>query len=241
MGRRSAAYACAVSDGRSRGRAKFELPLQPSPPDLPEVLPLAHAAPVELRGVEVRERHLSAFDLSGRDATSLQLLESRVEGVDLSGAALRGATIRDTVVEGGDWANADASEAALTRIQMRSVRLTGSVFAQAKIRDATFVECRVDLASFRFGELERVRFENCRMEEVDFYEARLSSVAFLSCDLTKANLAKARFVRSEMRDCELDGIGDPERLAGVAMPWVDIVRSAAVLAEGVGVHVLSED
>src|SRR5436309_10539381 len=101
------------------------------PPDLPEVLPLAHAAPVELRGVEVREQHLSAFDLSGRDATSLQLLESRVEAVDLSAAVLRGAMIRDTVVEGGDWANADASEAVVTRIEMRSVRMTGSVFAQA--------------------------------------------------------------------------------------------------------------
>lgn len=117
--------------------------------------------------------------------------------------------IRDTVIEGGDWANADASEAVVSRIEMRGVRLTGGVLAQTKIRDATFIECRVDLASFRFGELERVRFENCRMEEVDFYEATLSSVAFLSCDLTKANLAKATFVRCEMRDCELDGIVVP--------------------------------
>jgi hypothetical protein len=44
-----------------------------------------------------------------------------------------------------------------------------------------------------------------------------------------------------MRDCDLDGIGKPEQLRGVGMPWSDIVRMAAVLAAAVGVHVVDPD
>lgn len=44
-----------------------------------------------------------------------------------------------------------------------------------------------------------------------------------------------------MRGCELDGVGNPEQLRGIVMPWPDIVRSAAVLAEGVGIRVLDDE
>jgi len=227
-----------VSDGR---RAKVERPLPPSPPDLSAALSQSREVPVELRAIEIRERHLSGFDLSGRDATSLQLVESRIEDVDMSGAILRRVSIRDTVIDGGNGANADASEATFTRVEIRGLRLTGAILAGAQIKDATFVECRLDLSSFRFAQLDGVRFENCRMEEADLYQATLTSVAFSTCDLTKASLAKPTFHRCEMRDCELNGVGNPEQLRGVAMPWQDIVRSAAVLALGVGVHVLDDE
>lgn len=218
-----------------RPHSKSERPREPSPPDLPDVL--SSDIPAELRAVEVREQHLVGSGLSGRDATSLQLIESRIEDVDLSGAILRRVSIRDTVIDGGDWANADASEATLTRVELRGLRLTGAVLAGAQIKDATFVECRLDLSSFRSAQLDGVRFDNCRMEEADLYQAALTSVAFWTCDLTKATLAKATFHRCEMRDCELNGVGNPEQLRGVAMPWPDIVRSAAVLALGVGVRI----
>ena len=79
------------------------------------------------------------------------------------------------------------------------------------------------------------------MEEADLYKATLTSVAFLACDLTNASLAEAIFHRGEMRDCELNGVGNPEQLRGVAMPRPDIIRSAAVLASGVGVRILEDD
>ena len=88
-----------MSDGR---RAKVERPLPPSPPDLSAALSQSREVPVELRAIEIRERHLSGFDLSGRDATSLQLVESRIEDVDMSGAILRRVSIRDTVIDGGN-------------------------------------------------------------------------------------------------------------------------------------------
>ncbi|MDP9233034.1 MAG: pentapeptide repeat-containing protein, partial [Actinomycetota bacterium] len=224
-----------------RQRPKDGHPLPPAPPDPLDDLAVLREIPPDLRGVEVRECRLADADLTGRDAHGLQLIESRVQGVDLARAVLRRATLRDVVISGGDWANIDAAETIIRRVELRGLRLTGAVLAAAKLQDAYFIQCRLDLCSLRFATLDRVRFEDCRMEEADFYEAALNSVAFVDCDLSRATLAKATFERCEMRGCELGGINGADRLRGVTMPWLDILRSAAVLADGVGVQILDED
>jgi hypothetical protein len=50
-----------------------------------------------------------------------------------------------------------------------------------------------------------------------------------------------RFERTLMRGCDLDGVVDAPRLRGVAMPWPDVIRSAAVLADAVGIRIVVED
>ena len=179
--------------------------------------------------------------LSEMDGGERLVSDARLHNVDLTGETLRRMALTDCVVEGGDWANLDASETTLSRVEMQGLRMTGAVFSGARINDARFIECRLDLASFRFAHLDGVRFENCKMEETDLYEAALSSVVFTTCDLTGASLAEATFDRSEMHDCTLDGVGNPERLHGVAMPWPDVMRAAGVLAAGVGIRILGDD
>jgi hypothetical protein len=134
----------------------------------------------------------------------------------------------------------DAAETAIRRVELRGLRLTGAVLAAAKLQDACFIQCRLDLCSLRFATLDRIRFEDCRLEEGDFYEATLNSVAFVDCFLSRATLGKATFERSEMRGCELSGISGADRLRGVTMPWLDVLRSAAVLADGVGFGFLTK-
>jgi uncharacterized protein YjbI with pentapeptide repeats len=124
---------------------------------------------------------------------------------------------------------------------MRGLRLTGAVLAAAEIQDVCFTECRLDLCSMRFARLHRVRFEDCRAEEGDFYEATLDSVAFIDCDLSRANFTHARLERCEMRGCELNGIAGANHLRGVGMPLLDIVRSAAVLADASGIRILDSE
>jgi uncharacterized protein YjbI with pentapeptide repeats len=142
-------------------------PRDPSPPDVSPDIVETRDAPSELRGAELSEQHLVGVDLSGRDATALSALESRLEDVVLSEALARRATFRDVVVDRGDWANVDATEATLLRVELREVRLTGAVFAAATIEDVRFVACRLDLSSFRFAQLDGVRFEECRLEDAD--------------------------------------------------------------------------
>ena len=221
-----------------RRRTRVKRPVAPAPPDVTEELEILVEAPLDLRGVLILEQHLMGLDLSDRNGEGVQLVECRAENVDLSGAVLRRSSMRDVVVDGGSWANVDVTEATLQRIELRNVRLTGAVLAGVSLRDMSFVDCRMDLSAIRFGRLERVRFENCRMEEIDLYEAKLSSVIFAGCALTNASLAKATFASCEMYECDLDGIGNPEQLRGVGMPWPDIVRSARVLAAAAGIHVV---
>jgi uncharacterized protein YjbI with pentapeptide repeats len=221
-----------------RRRTRVKRPVAPAPPDMADELRILAEAPLDLRGVQILEQHLVGLDLSDRNGEGVQLVECRAENVDLSGAVLRRASMRDVVVDGGSWANVDVTEATLQRVELRSVRLTGAVLAGVSLRDVSFVDCRMDLSAIRFGRLERVRFENCRMEEIDLYEAKLSSVVFTDCGLANASLARAAFASCEMHECDLDGIGNPEQLRGVGMPWPDIVRSAALLATAAGVEVV---
>jgi uncharacterized protein YjbI with pentapeptide repeats len=216
-------------------------PRVPAVPDVRGDLAASSTIPEQTRGLELQEEAFVGVDLSGRDVTALTMIEGRLEGVVLSEAIARRMRLRDVVVDRGDWANVDASEATWTRVELREVRLTGAVFAGARLDDVRFVACRLDLSSFRFAQMDGVRFEGCRLEDADLYHAAVVSSAFLSCDLTRVNLAEATFQACEMRDCELQGAGNPERLRGVAMPWQDLVRSTAVLAAGVGVGILDED
>jgi uncharacterized protein YjbI with pentapeptide repeats len=228
-----------MEDGVSdRRRRRIKRPVAPATPDVTDELGILAEAPLDLRGVQILGQQLVGLELSERNGEGVQLLECRAENVDLSGAALRHASMRDLVVDGGSWANGDFTEATLQRVELRNVRLTGAVLAGVSLRDVSFADCRMDLAAIRFGRLERVRFQSCRMDEIDLYEAKLSSVVFAGCGLTNASLAKATFASCEMHECDLDGVGNPEQLRGVGMPWPDIVRSAAVLAAAAGVHVV---
>jgi uncharacterized protein YjbI with pentapeptide repeats len=221
-------------------RGKRGSALSPAPPDLAdEALRLA-SLPGDLSGAELAERRFEGGGAPGRDATAVEVAECSLVDVDLSHAVLRRAYVRDTRIQGGSWANVDATESVLRRIEIRDVRFTGATLVRARLEDVTFVGCRIDFASFRFTELQRVRFEGCRLEEADLYHARASDVVFATCSLSRASLAEAVFERSEMRDCDLSGLGNAERLRGMAMPWTDVLRNAATLAEGIGVRILDD-
>jgi uncharacterized protein YjbI with pentapeptide repeats len=211
-----------VSPARSVGSNRHQ-PVAPSPPDVPQDL-----SPTPDIAAVVRANGGSVTD-------------ARFSDIDVGGDLLRRASLRDVVIEDGDGANADASEATFTRVEIRRVRLTGVALGGTRLQDVVFVDCRLDLASLRTARLERVRFDDWRMEEVDLYGATMSSTVFSGCELTRASLAGASFSRSEMRGCTLDGVSNAERLRGVAMPWADVLRSAAVLADGLGIRVVDEE
>jgi uncharacterized protein YjbI with pentapeptide repeats len=204
--------------------------LPPAAVDLPDELDPLDEAPADLRGLELTGRLLRAHDL--------RIVESRLEDVDASETELPGATWRDVGVTRGSWAGANASSSRLERVAFEGVRLTGITLSSGSLTDAAFVDCRIDLAGFRFTELRNVHFDSCRLDEADFYEAKLASVLFTGCDLTRAGLAGAAFTRSELRGCRLDAIGNPEQLRGVRMPMADVVQAADVLAAAVGIEIV---
>jgi uncharacterized protein YjbI with pentapeptide repeats len=218
-------------------RSMSKAPVAPARPDLPHEL-MSRELPGELRELDLEGVLLERIDLSDREAPNLQLVKSRLEQVDLSGAAVLGAGFRDVIAVGGSWANIRAERATLRNVQLGKLRLTGANLALADIEDATFQDCRIDLASFRFAKLKRVRFENCQMQEVDFYEAKLTSVVFTDCVLAGVTLAGATFTSSEMRGCDLSGAVNPGQLRGVRMAWPDVINAAGELAAAVGIEIV---
>ena len=138
-----------------------------------------------------------AGDLGGVEAEDVEIAETRLSAVALTGARLDRLRLVDVVLEGCELSGALLDEASLTRVELRTCRLSGLVLTRAKLRDVRFVDCKLDDASLRMAVGERVAFEGCSMRGADLYEAKLPDVVLSGCDLTdlecsKADLAGAR-------------------------------------------------
>jgi uncharacterized protein YjbI with pentapeptide repeats len=164
----------------------------------------------------------------------------RLERVDLSARREANLAFADVELDGCNLANLDARGGTLRRVLATTCRMTGLLWTEGSLRDVVLRDCRIDLASFAATTIEQTVFEGCLLMQTDFQEARLRAVRFVDCDLSGADLSGARFERCELRGCTLDGIRAAERLRGVAMPWDDILASAATFADAIGVSVLDD-
>ncbi len=79
-------------------------------------------------------------------------------------------------------------------------------------------------------------FERVNLTDASFLDARLDAVSFVSCRLGGADFRGARLNACSIRGSSLDGVLGVESLAGVRMPWPDILDSAAALADGTRDH-----
>jgi hypothetical protein len=192
----------------------------------------------ELDHLALEGASLGRVNLSGQTASDVRLEQCQLTHVDLTGTVLSRALLRDAAIVAGSWANVRTEEMRLQRVAFKGVRMTGADLSSASLEDVSFGDCRIDLGSFRFAKLTRVRFERCRMEEIDFSGAELLSVAFINCSMVKALWAEATLTQCEMRGSDISGAGNPERLRGVRMPWVDALASAAELAAAAGVEIV---
>jgi uncharacterized protein YjbI with pentapeptide repeats len=157
---------------------------------------------------------------------------------ELAGARLPGLRLADVVIERGNLANLAAPELSLQRVAITGARLTGAEWTRGRIADVVFRDCRIDLATFAGTTFERVAFDGCLLAQTDFREALLRSVRFDHCDLSEVDLTGLRIDGCELRSCTLDGVIAVERLRGAAMPWVDLVGNAGLLASALGIGVL---
>lgn len=189
-------------------------------------------------GLSVEGSALRRVDLSGQIASDVRFDQCRLIDVDVSAAELTRLLLQDAVIVGGSWANVRPREMRIRRAVFEGVRMTGADLSSATLEDVLLHDCRIDLASFRFARLARVSFERCRLDEADFSAAELGSVSFSDCVLVKALWADATLTRCEMRGTDISGSGNPERLRGVRMPWVDVLASAGELAAAAGVIVI---
>ncbi|MEO5575989.1 MAG: pentapeptide repeat-containing protein, partial [Gaiellaceae bacterium] len=184
------------------------------------------------------ESELAGDALAGAALHSLRVRGSVLRGLDLTAATAAGIDLADVVVRNGSWANLDAREATIVRLEATGLRGTGAQLPESELTDCTFVDCRLDLTSFRYGQLERIVFRDCRLDEADFLGATLRSVRFEGCVLARASLEESTFERCEIRNCELTDLTGVDRLRGTRMPWPDVVQIAGLLAAASGIAVV---
>lgn len=172
--------------------------------------------------------HLIPFPGDQRDMAT-ELREQHLSHLDLSGLDASDLRLEESRIE-----DVDLSASTLRRASMTDVVVDGGSWANADLANAALT--RLEMEGVR---LTGTVLSAARISDVSFVDCRID--LFVNCDLAEANLAETTFARCEMRGCHLEGIGDPERLRGVGMPWPDILRAAATLAAAAGVHVVAED
>jgi uncharacterized protein YjbI with pentapeptide repeats len=88
-----------------------------------------------------------------------------------------------------------------------------------------------------FSKLRRVVFERVDLAEASFLEAQLEGVTFIDCKLAGTDFRAVKLKGCAIRGTSLDGVVGVDSLRGIAMPWVDVLDSAAALAAALGINV----
>lgn len=170
-------------------------------------------------------------------ADRVRIEESRLRGLVLEPGKAPGLRLSDVALADCDLSNVDGREGSLRRVHVVNSRLVGFGLAGGTVQDLRVTDSALLLASFAFAKLRHVVFERVNLAEVSFMEARLDGVEFIDCKLTGADFRGAKLQSCTIRGTPLDGIVGVDCLKGIAMPWPDILASAATLAAALGIVV----
>jgi uncharacterized protein YjbI with pentapeptide repeats len=207
------------------------------PPDLPELEPqtLNGSGALELSGALVQR--------DGDDpvrASQVSISESELRGVVLDAGIVPGLTLRDVILRDCGLSNVDAREGVIGRVEVHRSQLVGFGASQARIRDLRVIDSSLQLASFALSRVQNAVFERVNLTEASFLNTRLEEVEFTDCRLSGADFRGATLTGCAIRGCSLDGVVGIDSLRGVRMPWVDVLASAAAMADALGIEIGSD-
>jgi uncharacterized protein YjbI with pentapeptide repeats len=207
------------------------------PPDLPEL---------ELRQLDsaVQGGHLALdgalIEHQGLEpvrADRIVVTESELRGVAIDAEDAPGLRLSDVILRACDLSNVHGREGSLHRVEVHSSRLVGFGLTGGTVQDLRVLDSSLALASLAFSTLRDVVFERIDLTEASFMEAKLERVAFIDCKLGGSDFRGVKLKGCAIRGTSLDGILGVDCLRGVAMPWVDVLDSAAALAAALGIVV----
>jgi uncharacterized protein YjbI with pentapeptide repeats len=206
-------------------------------PDLPELtdtsLPAGGAA-IDLSGAMVNG------DGSAVQAGRVRVQESELRRVVLEPGHAPGLTLADVILRDCGLSNLDGREGRLSRVEAHHCQFVGFGLDRGDVRDLRVVDSSMQLASFASAALRTVVFERVNLAEASFMHARLEAVAFVDCRLDGADFRHAKLTGCAIRGTSLDGVLGVPSLAGVRMPWPDVLASAGALAAALGISIESD-
>jgi uncharacterized protein YjbI with pentapeptide repeats len=220
-----------VSAGRPRKLA----------PDDPRLGSGAQPAPVQLSDDAVWTRLSAGADRQvAKTATDVELHESVLTGVDLSGRDLRRLIARDVRFEHCDLSGAVLDSASLQRVEFVDCRMTAAMLTNARLRDVTIRGCRADLTNWRMSSATYLLADSSSLREADFYDMQLTKAALLHCDLREASFRACQLRDVDLHGSQIDDLRDISGLAGVAVGGDQVVPLALALLSTFGISVTDQ-
>jgi uncharacterized protein YjbI with pentapeptide repeats len=145
-------------------------------------------------------------DLEGLKASKLTLDAGIVESLNLTGAKLGEFTISDCIIRKSSFVGAEFYKAYFHRTELKGTRFQGTTAPGCDIKDTSFVSCKMNDVSFRFGKLKDVLFEECDLTGADFLNAQLERVMFKNCTLQNAQFLNTKLKGVHLATSTIDDI-----------------------------------
>ena len=207
------------------------------PPDLPELEPRQLPTGGQIGDLELEGALVERSGLEPLSVDRVRIAESELRGVTLEAGEAPGLSLTDAVLRACDLSNLDARGATIRRSEVHQSRMLGFGVSEGTVEDLRVVDTSLVLASFAFARLRNVVFERVNLAEASFMQARLDAVEFLDCALTGTDFRGAQLTGCVIRGASLEGVMGVDSLAGLTMPWTDVVASAAALASALGIAI----
>ncbi len=186
--------------------------------DHPEVMP-------DLRGVDLRGKYLSRFNLSQADLRGVQIVGDdnrdepdedgygKLEGYNSSDADFSEANLRGANLSGLSFSNLGSpeSEESFKSVDLRGADLTGAnlsgcYLSGAKLGDFIIESDNWHLAEFRIEPYRREQtIIPIKLKDINLSGACLDGVNLENLDLSGANLSKATLLGADLRRVNLNG------------------------------------
>lgn len=139
-----------------------------------------------------------------RTGRGLQLSDSDLGGLDLSGFDLRSAQLSRAVLHGTKLVGADLSDAVMICPGMERTDLTRAVLRQAYVHALAAQTCRFDHADLTgLRDATGSLWHGCSMRGVRLSGAHLAGATFYQCDLSESDLSAAALQGAVVNECTL--------------------------------------
>ena len=205
-------------------------------PRLPAHLETADSRVIVPEATVERVR-IEGGELAGRQLPAVSLDEIKISRLTLAQSKLEKLVVRDSIISGCDFAAVSSTEISLQRTKLSDIRATGWDVSRGIIRDVTFLDCKLDLANFRFARLTSVHFKGCVLVGADFLQAHLNKVRFEDCELDQADFNHATLKDTDLRGSRIAGLRGWQYLRGASIDQTQLITAASYLAAELGLTV----
>ncbi|MBQ1445075.1 MAG: pentapeptide repeat-containing protein [Renibacterium sp.] len=180
---------------------------------------------------------LDRLDLTDRDLTGIQFLESKLDGVTLHEAKLKSATFKESVLSRINAPVFSAPRGRWSNVLLADSRLGSVELYETGFSSVRFANCKLGYINLRGANLLDVVFDNCSIDELDLGNAKATRVAFPDTRIGKLDITHAVFQDFDLRAAEIAELISVEALAGSTLSEQQVLFLATSLARNLGIRV----